>query len=668
MEEILDNIPKLTDKWTDFSESDPAYILLQVIASVFDRLNFYMDRQIAETLIGTVTRKANARKILELVSYKFGMAKSSTGFVNVYTDTVKLMGSVVRPYKIKKYDKFTASNSKLKFYASEDTDVVFNCGVRFVKPESLNYVTGSDSVSYNGVNYKYFDGLDDLYGYCSAVINKGEFYHTDLKGFDSLFTLDNTSNMPEGDNVFEVVPDNEDYCKKVMGTSYNRAIVVVNKNRESYYDNQGQPQSNITFTIKSTLKEGNGFLASYDVPVMEGDYYSINYKYKDMVGNSFVLNYLNVYDKSVQVTLYQDPTKVYGIQLSRVDDLYFSDRNEESKYLDFEVMEDYNDLLKIKFRDGFDSHTGGLLLGDTSFFEVKFLVSNGSTGLLSANSIDNFNGVLYDYYDETGSVVSPRKWNPVKLNCFYNNGSSISGGVDAEDVVMSKVNAPMYVKTLDVAVTSDDYKNIIQNVVGVDKAFILTPKSRNSINQALQEIELGRFKLVNTSSSIYSSLNSYLSILPLDVKVAIVKSGGNVLDPESNKKVDIDLIESISGVDGIIVNKKIDGIDFSLIDPMVLEYNIKLNVFPKRNSSIAVDLVALELFAYNFLIGKSDFSTNTNLLDLRDYLMLQFSSVQVITVDLIDSSGNVLEYDCSEIVVPYGVYPKGTIKIDYKSR
>jgi len=46
--ELIARIPQLTDRWTDFNDSDLGIVLLDLFAGVGDMLAYYLDAQAAE--------------------------------------------------------------------------------------------------------------------------------------------------------------------------------------------------------------------------------------------------------------------------------------------------------------------------------------------------------------------------------------------------------------------------------------------------------------------------------------------------------------------------------------------------------------------------------------------------------------------------------------------
>ena len=49
--ELINTIPTLTDKWTDFNESDLGMVLIELMAGVQDMQNFYLDTQALKHIV-----------------------------------------------------------------------------------------------------------------------------------------------------------------------------------------------------------------------------------------------------------------------------------------------------------------------------------------------------------------------------------------------------------------------------------------------------------------------------------------------------------------------------------------------------------------------------------------------------------------------------------------
>lgn len=115
--ELIDEIPKLTSKWTDFNESDVGMILLELIASVTDMLNFYLDNQAFETYLDTAKQEKNIRSLLRAMNYRVPLMNNAKGtlIVNFANDDLKSI-------EIPKYTVVSSSRTDLNVhYCTADT-------------------------------------------------------------------------------------------------------------------------------------------------------------------------------------------------------------------------------------------------------------------------------------------------------------------------------------------------------------------------------------------------------------------------------------------------------------------------------------------------------------------------------------------------------------------
>jgi len=68
--DLVKGIPALTDKWTDFNESDLGMAFVSIIAAVADNLAFYSDKNYLEARLLTAKERKNIRANLETIGYK----------------------------------------------------------------------------------------------------------------------------------------------------------------------------------------------------------------------------------------------------------------------------------------------------------------------------------------------------------------------------------------------------------------------------------------------------------------------------------------------------------------------------------------------------------------------------------------------------------------------
>lgn len=115
--ELINTIPKLTDKWTDFNESDLGITLIELMAGVQDMQNFYLDTQAFETYLDTAVQDKNVRALLRSMNYRIPLAKSSECKVRIV-----FVNNDNREITVPKYTSFTSSiNSSVVNFVAKET-------------------------------------------------------------------------------------------------------------------------------------------------------------------------------------------------------------------------------------------------------------------------------------------------------------------------------------------------------------------------------------------------------------------------------------------------------------------------------------------------------------------------------------------------------------------
>lgn len=112
---LVDRVPKLTDKWKDFSESDLGMVIIELIAGAQDMQNFYFDAQAFETFLDTAVQPKNVYSLLRAMNYRIPLVGSAKGVVRLeYKDSLE------RDIYVPKYYQFLCSrNNNIRYLASE---------------------------------------------------------------------------------------------------------------------------------------------------------------------------------------------------------------------------------------------------------------------------------------------------------------------------------------------------------------------------------------------------------------------------------------------------------------------------------------------------------------------------------------------------------------------
>ncbi len=77
-QELLARIPQLTDRWTDFNESDLGVVLLELFCGVGDMLAYYLDAQAAEAFLPTARQRQNVINLCKLINYRLDTPVAAT--------------------------------------------------------------------------------------------------------------------------------------------------------------------------------------------------------------------------------------------------------------------------------------------------------------------------------------------------------------------------------------------------------------------------------------------------------------------------------------------------------------------------------------------------------------------------------------------------------------
>ena len=77
-QELMARIPQLTDRWTDFNESDLGVVLLELFCGVGDMLAYYLDAQAAEAFLPTARQRQNVINLCKLIGYRLDTPVAAT--------------------------------------------------------------------------------------------------------------------------------------------------------------------------------------------------------------------------------------------------------------------------------------------------------------------------------------------------------------------------------------------------------------------------------------------------------------------------------------------------------------------------------------------------------------------------------------------------------------
>jgi len=212
---------------------------------------------------------------------------------------------------------------------------------------------------------------------------------------------------------------------------------------------------NITATLAAplaspvTFREGTSFTAGDVVFELDQDYVlpagSLTIEMGGLQGETFTQDFssdgtINQKKSVNQFPVIQNSVEVYvdDVLWTEIDFFAFADSNDEVYVLSF----DENDKGTIEFGD----NVFGFVPPLGSVIRVIYRVGGGTSGNITAGAV-------------SGSITGfVNNLNPVEVP--ISNDEAASGGANAQSVSLSKIFIPRHLKTIDHAVTDDDYDTL----------------------------------------------------------------------------------------------------------------------------------------------------------------------------------------------------------------
>jgi len=85
--QLIERIPTITDRWTDFNQSDLGMTLLELFCGVADMLCFYLDNQANEAYLPTARQRQNVINLAALVNYRLDRPVAATTMLHFALST-----------------------------------------------------------------------------------------------------------------------------------------------------------------------------------------------------------------------------------------------------------------------------------------------------------------------------------------------------------------------------------------------------------------------------------------------------------------------------------------------------------------------------------------------------------------------------------------------------
>jgi hypothetical protein len=156
---VIQTTPELSQKWTDFNESDLGLVLLELWSAIGDELNFYLDNQANESFISTARQRKSVVNLCKLIAYKIDPVVSSTGIVILSLPTDE---PYINPITIPKYTRLSTSGGEIVPFVTRET-VTIPAGALAVESTVMQGVLHEEEfISGNTPNQKFILGRKDI--------------------------------------------------------------------------------------------------------------------------------------------------------------------------------------------------------------------------------------------------------------------------------------------------------------------------------------------------------------------------------------------------------------------------------------------------------------------------------------------------------------------------
>ena len=172
LNDLLEKIPLLTDKWVNYGEDDPGIVLLKLIAATADMLCFNMDFQARENFPHLAVLRSNAQQSYDLINYKMKWYESAVTEVELrYEAQEGQPGYVVIPNYCQLY-----TNEGLVFTIIDELE---NRTIYTHNTQKIKAVQGMIS-SISGITS---DALKESSGRIYLGYNEVDYKHINIESF-----------------------------------------------------------------------------------------------------------------------------------------------------------------------------------------------------------------------------------------------------------------------------------------------------------------------------------------------------------------------------------------------------------------------------------------------------------------------------------------------------
>jgi hypothetical protein len=280
--------------YTDFNESSPGMIFLEMAAYVGDVLSYYTDSNLRESLLTNATERGNIYDIARMLGYNAKSAAPAYVKLDIYQLVPAIgTGSAVIPdytyaLTIKPGMRIAQSNGNAQFRTMElvdfkvsssldptevtiyETDTVTNLPVYYLLKKSVNAVSGVvKTATFNFTDPKPYDKIvlpeTNVIDIISVEESDGDnWYHVPYLGQDTIF--ESVPNIKENDPQLSQYNNNVSSLLKLRKTSKRFVSRLRSDNRLELQFGAGISDNNDEEIIPNPTNVGNG-LAGFRRPI-----------------------------------------------------------------------------------------------------------------------------------------------------------------------------------------------------------------------------------------------------------------------------------------------------------------------------------------------------------------------------------------------------------------
>lgn len=111
--QLVQSIPLITNKWSDFNETDIGITLIELWSAIGDMLSFYLDQQVNEVFLNTARQRKNIINLTKLIAYKLEHIVSSTSIIEF-----SIQSPHTKRIEIPKYTRVASGGDDVVYFAT----------------------------------------------------------------------------------------------------------------------------------------------------------------------------------------------------------------------------------------------------------------------------------------------------------------------------------------------------------------------------------------------------------------------------------------------------------------------------------------------------------------------------------------------------------------------